>query len=123
LSLLPPSDARPACISTVIASATCLNFPIGVPQFSSNSLSIAIALAHLPEHLILCLTTNAAAAHTVAAQTTASPTATFPITVVVTTKTTTTTIATTTVPKTVGFGVEGNESAIYNIKGFIDKDL
>ena len=78
--MLPPSDARPACISTVMASATCLSFAIGVPHFSSNSLSIAMALAHRPELRIRWRAISTAAAQTVAAHTTAAPTATFPIT-------------------------------------------
>lgn len=79
LSLLPPSEARPACISTIMASATCLSLPMGVAHFSSNSLTIAIAVAHLAESRMRRRTTNAAAAQTVAAQMTAAPTATFPI--------------------------------------------
>lgn len=79
LSLLPPSEARPACISTAMASATCLSFPIGVPHFSSNSFRMAIARAHLPEFFTRWRTTSAAAAQTAPAHTAAVPTATFPI--------------------------------------------
>lgn len=80
LSLLPPSDARPACISTSMASATCLSFTIGVPHLSSNSFSIAMARLHFRELIMRWRTTSAAVAQTAAAQTTAAPTATFPIT-------------------------------------------
>lgn len=82
LSLLPPSDARPACISTSMASATCLSFASGVPLFSSNSFNIAMARLHLRELIMRWRTTSAAAAQTAAAQTTAAPTATLPMTAV-----------------------------------------
>lgn len=78
-SLLPPSEARPACISTVIASATWRSLAAGVPHFSSSSLRMASAFAHFPELLICRLTTRTAAAHTAAVHTTAAATATLPI--------------------------------------------
>lgn len=79
LSLLPPSEARPACISTSMASATSLSFAIGVPHCFSNSLTMATARPHFPELLMWWRTTSAAAAQAAAAQTTATPAASLPI--------------------------------------------
>ena len=79
LSLLPPSDASPACISTVIASATCLSFPVGVAQFSSSSFTIVIALPRRRHFLTHHPTTTAATATAVAAPITAATTTTRPI--------------------------------------------
>nr|GMD93257.1 extended synaptotagmin-1-like [Ipomoea batatas] len=47
LKQLPPSEASPACISTVMTSTSCLSFTLGVAHFSPNSRRMAIARAHL----------------------------------------------------------------------------
>ena len=79
LSLLPPSEARPACISTTMASTTCRRRAGGVAQPSSNSLSSATARRQRARADALRATSTAAIAHVAAAQPAATPSPTLPI--------------------------------------------
>ena len=79
LSLEPPSEAKPACISTAMASTTCLSLPTGVSQASSSSLNTFTTFLHFLLLLTLRLTTTAATAHAATATLTATPTATLPM--------------------------------------------
>jgi hypothetical protein len=73
LSLLPPSEARPACISTTMASTTWRRRAGGVAQPSSNSLSSATARRQRDRADALRATSAAAIAQVAAAQPAASP--------------------------------------------------
>ncbi|RRT82577.1 hypothetical protein B296_00010016 [Ensete ventricosum] len=79
LSLLPPSDARPACISTAMASTTWRSLPTGVSHASSNSLTSVTACPQRHRLPTLWLTSAAAIAHVTTAHPTANPRPTFPI--------------------------------------------
>jgi hypothetical protein len=79
LSLLPPSEARPACISTTMASTTWRRRGGGVAQPSSNSLSSATARRQRARADALRATSAAAIAHVAAAQPAATPRPTRPI--------------------------------------------
>ncbi len=82
-NLLPPSDTRPACISTAMASTTCRNRGNGVEHASWNSCSTLRAWRRCDCTRIREDTTTAAAAHAAAAHTMATPATTtaaaFPI--------------------------------------------
>lgn len=79
LSLEPPSDARPACISTAIASTSFRSRPMGVAQPSSRSSRTLIALLHRHRRLTLLPTITDAATHAVTANAAAAASNTFPI--------------------------------------------
>lgn len=79
LSLEPPSDANPACISTAMASTTCLNLPTLVSHPSSSSLTTFATFFHFLLLFTLRPTTTAATAHVATATVTATPTTTLPI--------------------------------------------
>jgi len=79
LSLEPPSDANPACISTAMASTTCLNLPTLVSHPSSSSLTTFATFFHFLRLFTLRPTTTAATAHVATATVTATPTTTLPI--------------------------------------------
>lgn len=79
LSLEPPSDANPACISTAMASTTCLSLPTVVSHPSSSSLKTPTTFLHFFLLLTLRPTTTAATAHAATATVTATPSTTLPI--------------------------------------------
>lgn len=79
MSLEPPSDAKPACISTAIASTTCLNLPTLVSQPSSSSFNTFATFRHFLLLFTLLPTTTAATAHATTATVAATPTTTLPI--------------------------------------------
>lgn len=76
-SLLPPADARPACISTVMESAMLNSFGIGVSHLFWNSFTMAMALENFPDFSIWRLTTTTAPAAATAAATAQTITAAF----------------------------------------------
>lgn len=78
-SLLPPSEARPACISTAMASTTWRSLPTEVAHASSNSLTSATARPQRRLLLTLWATITAAIAHVATAQAAASPSPAPPI--------------------------------------------
>lgn len=79
LSLLPPSEANPACISTAMASTTCLNLSTDVEHTCSNSSNTRTTFLHFRLPLTLFPTITAAIPLVATATPTASPTANFPI--------------------------------------------
>lgn len=79
LSLEPPSEAKPACISTAIASTTCLNLPTLVSQPSSNSFNTFATFFHFLLLFTLLATITAATAHAATATVAVTPTTTLPI--------------------------------------------
>lgn len=79
LSLLPPSEARPACISTAMASTTCRNRPTGVAHPCSSSSNTSNTFRHLIHHPTRLPTMTAATKQATEAQPAANPTANLPI--------------------------------------------
>ena len=79
LSLEPPSEAKPACISTAMASTTCFSLPTEVSQSSSSSFKTLTTLLHFPLFCTLRPTTPAATIHATTATLTATPTTTLPM--------------------------------------------
>ena len=77
LSLEPPSEASPACISTAIASTTCLSLATVVSQPCSSSANTPTTLLHFLLLFTLFPTTTAATAHAATATVTANPTTTL----------------------------------------------